>query len=146
MRVPGLVATAPDLVPPGAVPGPNPTASGSPTSHTAAAGKGRLYLAAADSHPATHAKLIGWSLREDLRADLVTNALGMAIAGRDPDRTVIHSDRGTQGGFNPSSQHLSMEVCDGQAGWVDDRADGQGADEIAGQAVVAARRRAAVLA
>ena len=26
----------------------------------------------------------------------VTNALGMAIRGRDPDRTVIHSDRGTQ--------------------------------------------------
>ena len=91
-------------------------------------------------------KVVGWSIDSTQTATLVTNALGMAIKGRDPDRTVIHSDRGTQGGFNCSSQHLSAEVNDGQAGWVDDRVDRQGADEIAGQAIVAARRRAAVLA
>jgi putative transposase len=92
-------------------------------------------------------KVVGWSIDSTQTAALVTSALGMAIKGRDPDpRTVIHSDRGTQGGFKWSSQHPSTEVCDGQASWVDDRVDGQGTDEIAGQAVVAARCRAAVLA
>lgn len=57
-----------------------------------------------------------------------------------------YKDLGSEGGFNWSSQHLSTEVSDGQACWMDDRVDGQGADEIAGQAVAAARRRAAVLA
>ena len=41
-------------------------------------------------------KIVGWSIDSTQTAALVTNALGMAIAGRDPDRTVIHSDRGTQ--------------------------------------------------
>lgn len=41
-------------------------------------------------------KVVGWSIDSTQTATLVTNALGMAIRGRDPDRTVIHSDRGTQ--------------------------------------------------
>ena len=41
-------------------------------------------------------RVVGWSIHSTQTAALVTNALGMAIAGRDPDRTVIHSDRGTQ--------------------------------------------------
>jgi len=41
-------------------------------------------------------KALGWSIDSTQTAALVTNALGMAIRGRDPDRTVIHSDRGTQ--------------------------------------------------
>lgn len=40
-------------------------------------------------------KIVGWSIDSTQTAALVTNALGMAIRGRDPDRTVIHSDRGT---------------------------------------------------
>jgi hypothetical protein len=71
----------------------------------------------------------------------------MATQRRSPaGELVIHSDRGVQGGFNWSSQHLSEGGCDGQARWVDDRVDGQVAVEVAGQAVVASRRGALVLA
>jgi putative transposase len=94
-------------------------------------------------------KVVGWQLASHMRTTLVLDALRMALAQREPGADVAlvaHTDRGSQGGFNWSSQHLSTEVSDGQAGWVDDRVDGQGGDEVAGQAVVAARRRAAVLA
>ena len=94
-------------------------------------------------------KVVGWQLASHMRTDLVLDALRMALGQREPGadfELVAHTDRGSQGGFNRSSQHLSTEVSDGQAGWVDDRADGQGADEVAGQAVSAARCRAAVLA
>lgn len=110
-------------------------------------GPNKLWVTDITEHPTTEGKVfccavldafsrkvVGWSIDSTQTAALVTNALGMAIKGRDPKRTVIHSDRGTQGGFNRSSQHLSTEVNDGQASWVDDRVDGQGADEIAGQA------------
>ncbi len=41
-------------------------------------------------------RVVGWSIDATATAALVTNALGMAIEGRRPDRTVIHSDQGTQ--------------------------------------------------
>jgi putative transposase len=42
-------------------------------------------------------RLIGWSMRNDLRAELVIDALGMALQGRRPNGGVIHhSDRGSQ--------------------------------------------------
>jgi hypothetical protein len=50
------------------------------------------------------------------------------------------------GGFNWSSQRLIEEGCDGQASWVDDGVDGQGADEVAGEAIASSRRGAVVLA
>jgi hypothetical protein len=40
-----------------------------------------------------------------MRASLAISALRNAIALRDPAGTVVHSDRGAQGGFNWSSQH-----------------------------------------
>ena len=57
--------------------------------------EGWLYLAAVlDCHSR---KVIGWSLREDLRAELVTDAIEMAVARRRPEeRLVHHSDRGSQ--------------------------------------------------
>jgi putative transposase len=51
-------------------------------------------------------RVVGWSIDSTQNAALVTNALGMAIAQRDPSGTVIHSDQGTQGGLNRPSQHL----------------------------------------
>ena len=52
-------------------------------------------------------RVVGWSIDSRPTAALVTNALGMAIDRRKPAdaHTVIHSDQGTQGGFNRSSQH-----------------------------------------
>jgi putative transposase len=42
-------------------------------------------------------KVVGWSMRDDLRAELVVDALGMAITRRKPRRGLVHhSDRGSQ--------------------------------------------------
>ena len=60
-------------------------------------------------------RVVGWPIDSRPTAALVTNALGMAIDQRRPPEgeTVIHSDQGTQAGFNRSSQHLD----DGGARW-----------------------------
>jgi hypothetical protein len=59
-------------------------------------------------------KIVGWSMRDDLKADLVVDALAMALTRRQPPAGLVHhSDRGSQGGFNWSSQHLVMEVVRG---------------------------------
>jgi len=55
-------------------------------------------------------RVVGWSIDASPTAALVTNALGMAIEGRRPDGTVIHSDQGTQGGFKGSSQRCLVEL------------------------------------
>ena len=91
-------------------------------------------------------RVVGWSIDAFPTAALVTNALGMAIDTRRPHGTIIHSDRGVQGGFNWSSQHPDAGGVDGQAGWVDEGADRQGADEVAGEAVASTRCGALVLA
>lgn len=42
-------------------------------------------------------KIVGWAMREDLKAELVVDALGMAIARRRPKPGLVHhSDRGSQ--------------------------------------------------
>jgi hypothetical protein len=72
-------------------------------------------------------RVVGWSIDSHQATPLVTNALGMAINHRNPlpDQTVIHSDHGSQGGFNWSSQHL-----------VDGGVDGDDARAAAGGAAV----------
>ena len=53
--------------------------------------------------------ILGWQVADHLRSDLALDALEMAIwARRDEDLVglVHHSDRGVQGEFNRSSQHL----------------------------------------
>lgn len=75
----------------------------------------RLWLTDITEHPTTEGKIycaavmdaysrliVGWSLAEHMRTELVTDALGMAIIRRQPDqqessdRTVLHSDHGSQ--------------------------------------------------
>jgi transposase InsO family protein len=52
-------------------------------------------------------KVIGWAMAPSMPATLVCDALQMAIQQRRPGAgLVVHSDRGSQGGFNRSSQHL----------------------------------------
>jgi putative transposase len=42
-------------------------------------------------------KIVGWSMREDLKADLVVDALAMAVTRRRPSAGLVdHSDRGSQ--------------------------------------------------
>jgi putative transposase len=58
-------------------------------------------------------KVIGWALADHLEAGLAIEALDRAIAARNPapDSLIHHSDRGVQGGFRWSSQHLDGS-CD----------------------------------
>jgi transposase InsO family protein len=61
---------------------------------------------------------VGWRVSSSLRTDLALDALEMAIFTRG-DRALTglihHSDRGSQGGFHRSSQHLETEVFDGRS-------------------------------
>jgi transposase InsO family protein len=41
-------------------------------------------------------RILGWSLKEHLRADLVLDALQQALQTRPVDQTIFHSDRGSQ--------------------------------------------------
>ncbi len=55
--------------------------------------------------------IVGWQLATHMRTELVLDALEMANGLRRPDAGLIaHTDRGSEGGFNWSSQHLVMEV------------------------------------
>jgi transposase InsO family protein len=77
--------------------------------------EGWLYLAAIKDM-ATR-QIVGWSMADHLRAGLCVDALVMALQRCDPPEGLIHhSDRGMQGEFKWSSQHLDGGVCDGHAG------------------------------
>ena len=57
--------------------------------------------------------VVGWQISNSLRSDLAIDALEMAVwnrtrAGQVLDGLVHHSDRGVQGGFQRSSQHLEI--------------------------------------
>jgi putative transposase len=57
--------------------------------------EGYLFLAAVID--AFSRRCVGWSMRSDLKADLVLDALGMALTQRRPEKGLIHhSDRGSQ--------------------------------------------------
>ena len=58
-------------------------------------GQGFVFLACAQDVFSRH--IVGWSMRDDLQAELVLDALGMTVAARQPnDRLVAHSDHGNQ--------------------------------------------------
>jgi putative transposase len=107
--------------------------------------EGKLYLAVVvDCYSR---RCVGWAMAEHMRAELVVEALEMAIWQRRPDTGLVHhSDRGGQGGFNRSSQRLDRGGVDGQASGVDAGVDGPLGDEVAGGAVVAPGGAARVLA
>jgi transposase InsO family protein len=61
-------------------------------------------------------RVVGYAVADHLRTDLIVDALSNAVAARNPDAgLVFHSDRGCQGGFQWSSQHLDH----GGVGWDD---------------------------
>jgi putative transposase len=58
-------------------------------------------------------RVVGWSMSAEMTAQFVTDALVMAIWRRGkPHALLHHSDRGSQGGFKRSSQHLDEGSCD----------------------------------
>jgi hypothetical protein len=68
--------------------------------------EGFLYLAVVVD--AFSRRVVGWAMADHLRTELILDAVGMAIQHRKPirDQLIHHSDRGSQGGFNWSSQRL----------------------------------------
>lgn len=71
---------------------------------------GFLYLAVVLD--AFSRRIVGWSMANDLRAQLVVDAMNMALTQRRPMNVIHHSDQGSQGGLNRSSQHLVGGGCD----------------------------------
>ena len=70
-------------------------------------------------------RVVGWRVSSSLRSDLALDALEQAICERQDeqvDRLVHHSDRGGQGGFKRSSQHLKKEE---ELRWRQASADGR---------------------
>ena len=66
--------------------------------------EGWLYLAAVID--LFNRQVVGWSLQPHMQASLVKDALAMAWwRRRPPPGLIFHSDRGSQGVFNRSSQH-----------------------------------------
>lgn len=58
-------------------------------------------------------RIVGWRAHTTMRTDLVLPALEQALCDRETDGQLVHhSDRGSQGGFNRSSQHLPSGGCD----------------------------------
>jgi putative transposase len=55
-------------------------------------------------------RVVGWSMADHLRTELVLDALDMAIAQRNPTTGLVHhSDHGCQPRFKGSSQHRPAE-------------------------------------
>ncbi|MBC9005789.1 DDE-type integrase/transposase/recombinase [Micromonospora aurantiaca (nom. illeg.)] len=83
---------------------PRSTPAGAAISPTSTPWKGWLYLATVIDLASR--RVVGWAVADHLRTDLVDAALTDAIRRRRPaSGLVFHSDRGSQGGFNRSSQH-----------------------------------------
>ena len=59
-------------------------------------------------------EIVGWSMANHLRAELVLDAMEAAVGQRRPKDVIHHSDQGSQGGFKWSSQPLDEGSCDGQ--------------------------------
>ncbi|WP_291752308.1 IS3 family transposase [Cellulomonas sp. 73-92] len=91
-------------------------------------------------------RVVGWSIADHLRSELVVDALQMAIWRRQPaPGAIVHADRGSQGGFNRSSQHLViMEVFDGSSA-AGSGPGGASEAEVARASEVPARDRVGVL-
>jgi putative transposase len=80
-------------------------------------------------------RVVGWQFAGHMRTTLVLDALRMALHQRGPSANVElvhHSDRGSQGEFNRSSQRSSERSCDGR------EATGSGSGREAGDALAGA--------
>jgi putative transposase len=72
-------------------------------------------------------RVVGWSMSAQMTAQLVTDAMLMAIWRRGPTSALLHhSDQGSQGDFHRSSQHLNIGgvVWDDHQGGLQDGRDG----------------------
>jgi putative transposase len=71
-------------------------------------------------------RVVGWATGDRLHRSLALAALRRALAVRRPAAGLIHhSDRGSQGGINWSSQHHREKCCDGRETAVGSSVTGQ---------------------
>ncbi|MCD2147548.1 DDE-type integrase/transposase/recombinase, partial [Gordonia paraffinivorans] len=75
--------------------------------------EGKLYLCAIQD--VCSGRIVGYSIDSRMQSRLAVTALNNAVTRREDDVAgcIVHSDRGSQGEFNWSSQHLYQEVFDG---------------------------------
>jgi hypothetical protein len=94
-------------------------------------------------------RIVGWRVSASAHTDFVLDALEQALYERQPvqhDGLIHHSDRGVQGGFNLSLQHLLTEVSHGTTTGLGFGTDGKTNNAIARQArCQSARDKAGVL-
>ncbi|GAB2531703.1 hypothetical protein GCM10027268_00390 [Brachybacterium huguangmaarense] len=82
-------------------------AGGAPSEHWT--DEGKLYLCAIKD--VFSGRIVGYSMSDRMKARLPVNALDNATSRRgEIAGCIVHSDRGSQGGFNWLSQHLDREV------------------------------------
>jgi transposase InsO family protein len=72
--------------------------------------EGKLYLCAVKH--VYSGRIVGYSMDSRMKSSLAVTALENAVRARKPAGIVVHSDRGSQGVFNRSKQHLVTEVLD----------------------------------
>ncbi|WP_188744921.1 DDE-type integrase/transposase/recombinase, partial [Phycicoccus endophyticus] len=78
-------------------------------------GEGKLYLCAIKD--AYSNRIVGYSIDSRMKSRLAVAALENAITRRgDVAGCILHTDRGSQGGFKRSSQHLDRGGVDGSSG------------------------------
>jgi putative transposase len=97
-------------------------------------------------------RILGWRVGSTMATTMVLDAIEQAIWTRHQEGimqfkdVVHHTDRGSQGGFNWSLQHLEIvEVSDGPSCWVDDDGDGASGDAFTGVSADSSRCGAGVL-
>ena len=93
-------------------------------------------------------RIVGWRVSTSMHTEFVLDALEQALYARQPERDgelIHHSDRGSQGGFNWSSQHLQPGGVYGATRRMDEAIDRERRDALSGGSFASARGRAPVL-
>jgi putative transposase len=84
-------------------------------------------------------KVVGWMFGQRMTADLVIAALNMALLTRKPVSVIHHSDQGSQGGFNRSSQHHQLGGVYGTTSRMDEAIYREGRNALSRGSLASAR-------
>ncbi len=105
--------------------------------------EGKVYLCAIKD--VYSSKIVGYSIDSRMMASLAVAALDHAFATRSPVATIVHTDRGSLGGFNRLSQHfVIVEVLNGSSSACS-RSGDQAEAPVAGSSEVPAPCRGGLL-